>query len=108
MSILGGNMYIEGAFVSVMKAQDVANVLQDFLNEQRESQYFKLEVRNSNDTERQEFYVKPLSEALFDIEDGRQVVQCTTMEGRSVLIIVPPGPRGESQFASVLLGRDCA
>ena len=81
-------MLIDGAFITEMNAQDIANILQDVMNNKSE-EFFRLDCSPASG-DMVTFWVRPLpSEAIYDLEDSSQIVKCETDGGRGLSILVP-------------------
>ena len=96
-------MLIEGALITEMNAQDVANILQHVIRN-RSNGYFRLDCSTFSG-DKMTLWVRPLQgSALYDLEDSSQIVKCEADGGRKLSILVPRSNR-ELLPATVVLSK---
>lgn len=80
-------MFIDSAFLTVMNAQEIANVI-GYYYRIRSRAYFKLEVATPQGTETH--WVRPLlAKEPYSLENVSQIVMCETDTGKSLSLLVP-------------------
>lgn len=79
------------AFFSKESAQEVANVVQSFLNGNHGENYFKLMYNDRTEKVKGELMVRPHpSKSVFTKENNEQIVFCEVEDSaRTVILLVP-------------------
>src|SRR4051812_49096588 len=94
------------AFITVMNAQEIANVLQSFMDGNHDGEYFKLAYTDAKSSVFGEMLVRPHpTHGTFTLTNGDQIVRCVTEDegGPRTVDIIVPGNNREIQPATVVL-----